>query len=172
MPKLRKMLGRADDPEIVALMRAIETQSRETLARWALDCAERRYLPLLPDGEPAGKTLRETAAAVRSHLNGTLTKKELKPLLTEARKIALSDPAEQAAARAAATAFGVSQTPTNALGFTFYGAAAAAYREAGTAESQECYDRLAAAELTALLRELEAVSVPDEPNPVRPNWSC
>ncbi len=35
MAKLRKMLGRADDPQIIQLMRLIETQSKTTLAAWA-----------------------------------------------------------------------------------------------------------------------------------------
>ena len=32
MAKLRKMLGRVDEPNIVELMAVIETQSRETLS--------------------------------------------------------------------------------------------------------------------------------------------
>lgn len=32
MAKHRKMLGKADDPQIIALMGMIETQSRDTLA--------------------------------------------------------------------------------------------------------------------------------------------
>ena len=46
MAKLRKMLGDVNQPEIVRLMRMIETQSKETLAKWAVDCAEERYLDI------------------------------------------------------------------------------------------------------------------------------
>ena len=46
MAKLRKMLGRADDPEVVALMRLIETQSRRTLACFAADYARENWLPV------------------------------------------------------------------------------------------------------------------------------
>ena len=46
MAKLRKMLGDINQPEIVRLMRMIETQSKETLAKWAVDCAEERYLDI------------------------------------------------------------------------------------------------------------------------------
>ena len=46
MAKLRKMLGHADDPGIRALMAAIETQNKRTLARWAAETAESRYLPV------------------------------------------------------------------------------------------------------------------------------
>ena len=46
MAKLRKMLGSLDDPSVAALMRLIETQSRETLAKWAADYTETHYLPV------------------------------------------------------------------------------------------------------------------------------
>lgn len=35
--KLRKMLGKVDDPSVVAMMSVIETQSVQTLAAWATD---------------------------------------------------------------------------------------------------------------------------------------
>ncbi len=78
---------------------------------------------------------------------------------------------EQAAARATATACAVIQTPTNALGYLFYGAAAAAYSKAGTEDASR-WDNLARAELEQALEELRAVSVPDEPNPAKINWNC
>lgn len=37
MVKLRKMLGKVDDPSVVAMMSVIETQSVQTLAAWATD---------------------------------------------------------------------------------------------------------------------------------------
>ena len=52
MAKLRKMLGKADDAEIVTLMRQIETQSKTTLARWAADCAKNWYLPIAQAADP------------------------------------------------------------------------------------------------------------------------
>ena len=45
MPKLRKMLGNVTDPVVQSLMGLIETQSRATLAHWAVNCAAQRYLP-------------------------------------------------------------------------------------------------------------------------------
>ena len=58
MAKLRKMLGHADDPGIRALMAAIETQNKRTLARWAAETAENRYLPVYEKAFPADKRLR------------------------------------------------------------------------------------------------------------------
>lgn len=46
MPKPRKMLGKADSPTCLAVMQLIETQSRTTLARWAIAYAEQTCLPL------------------------------------------------------------------------------------------------------------------------------
>ena len=170
MPKLRKMLGSADDEEITALMRAMETQSLTTLAGWGLRCAEERYLPLLPPEE----RFADAVSAVRRHLSGELPKSGLRPFLAQARKAAqeTEGAVEQAAARAVATACAVAQTPTNALGFTFYGAAAAAYHELGLSEGPDCYDACAAEEFTALRRLLEAVSVEAEPHPVHLQWNC
>lgn len=111
MAKLRKMLGKADDVEIVTLMRQIETQGKTTLARWA-------------------------------------------------------------AARAIVTACGVLQTPTNALGFCFYGAAAATYHELGLERSAADYDSRACVEFERLSQALEQVMVPDEADPVQVDWDC
>ena len=78
----------------------------------------------------------------------------------------------QAAARAIATACAAIRTPTSALGFVFYGAAAAAYRQAGMDASKEVYDALADAELEALLFALQETAVADEPCPVPLDWNC
>lgn len=37
MAKLRKMLGKVDESAVQSLMEIIETQSKETLAAWAVD---------------------------------------------------------------------------------------------------------------------------------------
>ena len=40
MAKLRKMLGSAKDPSVIALMELMNTQSKTTLARWAVTYAK------------------------------------------------------------------------------------------------------------------------------------
>ena len=55
MPKPRKMLGAADSPYIVSLMRLIETQSKATIAAWCIGYAEAQILPIY------AKTFRTTA---------------------------------------------------------------------------------------------------------------
>lgn len=162
---LRKMLGSVQDAPIQTLMALIETQSRETLTSWAVTYVEAHYLPLTP--EP------RLAAAV-SAVKANLPLKETKKYLADARKAAQEqrDPVVQAAARAVATACGVVTTPTNALGFCFYGAAAYAYHTAGVKESAGVYDALAQEELNRLLKSLLAVAVENEPNPVSIQWGC
>ena len=76
------------------------------------------------------------------------------------------------AARALSVACAVIQTPTNALGFSFYSAAASAYHQAGLTETAQTYDRLADAEFENILASLQAAAVPDEPNPVKIDWNC
>ena len=85
---------------------------------------------------------------------------------------AADEPAAAAAAQAIVTACGVLQTPTNALGFVFYGAAAAAYDELGLRAAQAEYDARAAQEFNTLTEYLRQVMVADEPEPIQVNWYC
>lgn len=175
MAKLRKMLGNIEEPAIIEIMKIIETQNKQTLAGWACSYVKKHYLPIYETACPEDKRLHNAVLAVEKHLNGSLTLKELNPIVKEAMQAAReieADPVAQAAARAVSTACGVIKTPTNALGFAFYGAAASAYSQAGLSETPEVYDTLAAKELTNILESLKAVAVADEPNPVRIKWNC
>lgn len=175
MAKLRKMLGRVDEPNIIELMAVIETQSKETLSGWALDWAENSFLAIYEKYYAEDFRLRNLISACRECLKGDRPLKEVKPLLKEGRetaKEAEGNPTAQAAARAIATACAVPQTVTNALGFTFYGAAALVYDRAGLEEKPEIYDKMATEELGEMLDSLKAVSVADEQNPVKVKWHC
>ena len=174
MAKLRKMLGQADDPQIITLMRLIETQSKDTLAAWAAACAKERYLEIYEEAHRVERRRRGQLAAVTPTRHGSLARARRTPLLRRARTIAQGGaaPAAQAAARAVSTACAVVQTPTNALGFVFYGAAAVAYDKAGLTASEEEYHSLAAAEFDTLAASLRAASVPEEAHPVKINWNC
>ena len=138
MAKLRKMLGDPTGPRAKALMALIDTQSASTLGRWAAAYAEERYLPILSrhcSGQPRTNGSPRPSSRRSPVADGSTTLKDTKPALraalTAARETGDADPVAQAAARAISTACGVIQTPTNALGFAFYGAAAAAYDQAG-----------------------------------------
>lgn len=175
MAKLRKMLGRADDPQVTALMRMIETQSKATLAHWAASYAEAHFLPIYEETYPEDMRLREMILSVKMYLSGKQKLSEVRALLKQARQIAQDAeeaPAAQAAARAVATACSVVQTPTSALGFAFYGAAASAYNQAGLSETPDRYDTLAAVELDKLVESLQKALIPNDPNPVKITWNC
>lgn len=175
MAKLRKMLGSVDNLYIISLMRVIETQSKATLGNWAVSCAEEKFLPIYETACPGEQRLREIIEKVQEYLKGTLKLKEVKPLLREASQIAKDaegQPVAQAAARAVATACGTIQTPSNALGFVFYGAAAVAYSELGTEEKPEVYDTFASEVFQQILESLQQAAVPEEENPVKINWNC
>ncbi|MDY4517740.1 MAG: hypothetical protein SPE01_03810 [Candidatus Spyradocola sp.] len=167
MAKLRKMLGRADAPVCAELMHLMDTQSAATLARWAVEYAAQRALPLCPS-----VPLQEAVDACRAHLSsGTQTLQAVKPLIhaTQAAAREESDPVRQAAARAVATACASVQTPTSALGFLFYTAAAIAYSEIGLNADAQRYDALAEREFQAALQSLRKCAIPDEPHPARLN---
>ena len=176
MAKLRKMLGSLNDPEIPALMATIETQSKETLARWAAGAVQTRYLPVYEKAFPEDPRLRElTETAIRC-ADGEISLSDLKGAIRLARSIPkeaeAGGPAAVAAARAVITGCGVFGTPTNALGYLFYGAAAAAYDTLGTEAPAADYDQFARQEFQTLLEMLGAESFPEEPNPVKINWNC
>lgn len=175
MAKLRKMLGDVFAPELVELRGVIETQSKETLTLWAVDYAQENFLRIYEKAYPKGPDFGPILDAVRGCAKGELKLKDIKPLIKEAREIgknATDNPAAQAAARAIGTACATIQTPTSALGYTFYGAAAIAYDAAGFEEKPEVYDALADKEFKKILQSLKERAVPDEQNPVKVNWNC
>lgn len=174
MAKLRKMLGKIEDPSVIGLQRLIETQSKNTLALWAVGYVEKYCLPIYEKSFPAENCFRAAMAACREFTDGAKKLAEVKPFLKEAAQAAreVTEPAQQAAARAMATACAVVQTPTNALGFGFYTVAAIVYDRDGLKESPEFYDEMAAQEFAKILDSLKEAAVEDEPNPVKVNWGC
>lgn len=171
MAKLRKMLGDPRSQNCLAMMQLIETQSKMTLSVWAMEFAEQRYLPICRDAYPC---MEEILHACLNNLREKAPLSHSKPFLREAAALAREDhgPAAQAAARAVATACAVMQTPTGALGFLFYGAAAWAYSHEGTDKTESEYQVLAEEEFAQAYRSLCACAVENEPDPVRVNWNC
>lgn len=170
--KLRKMLGDPLGEEAKELMSVIETQSKITLAQWSISYVEENYLPILK--EDVTKELLDGINAVKKHLNKEMTLKDLKVYAKEARLSTdkIDDPAKLAAAKAIATACAVTQTPTNSLGFTFYGCAAYAYNKVGYEESKETYDELAVEEMRKILESLKNIAIENEEKPVKVKWNC
>lgn len=175
MAKLRKMLGSIESEECNMLMHLIETQSKTTLAAWAVSYVKNNYLRIYETECPGDLRLQETITGCEEYLQGNKKLNEIKPLLKDARQVAAEAgerPAAQAAARAIATACATVQTPTNALGFVFYGAAAEAYSQCGLTGNAEIYDNLAAAEFRKAYDTLQQMSVQGEENPAKIVWNC
>lgn len=173
MAKPRKMLGSIESPTVKTLMALIETQSKETLARWAAAEAV-SDLSLVEDAETHA-VLSQTLTAAESCARGETTLKALKPLLREATAAARNmeeSPVSTAAARAIATASAVMQTPTGALGWLFYHAAAQAYHTLGMSVEREALDEAAEKLMQEALASLQACAVAEEPHPVKVNWGC
>ena len=176
MPKLRKMLGAADSPYIVSLMRLIETQSKSAIASWCMDYCEAHILPIFEKHCPGDNRPRMAIAASRDWFDGKKKLPEVKNvILNECHAAAreLNDnPIAQAAARACEQAAACFHTPTHSLGLAFYGAAAIAYDRVGLDEKPEIYDQIAAGECAKMEAALRAVAVENEPNPAKINWGC
>ena len=170
MAKLRKTLGSPTEPAVLSLMEGMEGKSKETLTTWAMTYVTEKYLPLVAETPLFAELLEKTKDCMVS----SLSLKDWKALLAEARKASAAEkePVREAAARAIVTACGTWETPTNALGFCFYGAAAMAYHQAGTAETKETYDMLATKELEQILATLRQVKTAPEEQAAKLQWNC
>jgi hypothetical protein len=176
MPKRRKMLGSADAPYIVSLMRLIETQSKATIAKWCLDYAETEILPIFERHCPADGRPRNALNASCDWFEGRKNLPEVKNIILNechaaARELD-SDPVAQAAARCFGQVAACFHAPTHSLGLAFHGAAAIAYDRLGLDETPEIYDRVAAEECVKMEAALRAIAVENEPNPAKINWRC
>lgn len=175
MAKLRKMLGAADSPYIVSLMRLIETQSKATIADWCLGYAEQHILPIYRKTYPDDMRPLLALDGARDWLCGNVKLPAVKARILQlhaAAREAEDHPAAQAAARALGQAASVVHVATHSLGLAFYGAAAIAYDRVGTAETPEAYDRIAAEVCAQMEDALRAIAVADEQNPAKINWHC
>ena len=176
MAKLRKMLGAADSPYIVSLMRLIETQSKTTLANWSIDYAENHFVKIYYKAYPGDARPQMALDAAREWLAGKIKLPEAKRIILNechaAARAAEAQPAAQAAARACGQAAASIHTATHALGLVFYGAAAIAYDHAGIEQPAEVYDKIAAEECAKMEAALRAVAIENEPNPAKIKWNC
>lgn len=174
MNKLRKMLGDINDETIIKLMKVIETQNAEVLALWALDYVDENIMPIY-EKLTDDLSLRNLVICTREYIVNNRSLKEIKQMLKETKglvKEVEDNIVALACVRAVLTACAVKHTPTNALGYTFYCAAAIVYNKVGLSETREVYDALAKIEFSKLLDALYKVAIKNEKNPVKVNWNC
>ncbi len=176
MPKPRKMLGAADSPYIVSLMRLIETQSKATIAAWCIGYAEAQILPIYAKTFPHDRRPFHALQAARDWMDGKVKLPEVKRIILQechaAAREAEDYPAAQAAARTCGQAAACIHTSTHSLGLAFYGSAAIAYDRVGTNEPSGVYDRIAAEECAKMEDDLRRIAVENEPHPAKINWHC
>lgn len=175
MPKARKMLSDWNAPYIQALMKLIETQSKSTLAHWAVDYAEQIILPLWSKHSPEDQRPQNALNAAREWLSGAIKLPQAKTSILEchaAAREADTNPVAQASARAIGQCASTIHSARHCIGLALYGALAVAYDALGTNASWKELEQCAAKECWRMLDALQAVSVKNEPNPAKINWKC
>ncbi len=175
MPKARKMLSDWNAPYIQALMKLIETQSKSTLAHWAVDYAEQSILPLWNKHYPEDQRPQNALHAAREWLSGSIKLPQAKTSILEchaAAREADTNPVAQAAARAIGQCASTIHSARHCIGLALYGALAVAYDTLGTNASWKALEQCAADECWRMLDALQSVSVEDEPNPAKIVWKC
>ncbi|MHC1720395.1 MAG: putative immunity protein [Clostridiaceae bacterium] len=175
MPKTRKMLSDWDAPCIQSLVKLIETQSKATLANWAVDYAEAVLLPLWTKFHPEDLRPENALEAARQWLSGTIKLPQAKKAILECHGAARENdgnPVAQAAARAIGQSASTIHSARHCIGLPLYGALAVAYDKLGTNAPWEQLQECAADECGPMLDALRAVAVENEPNPAKIAWKC
>lgn len=147
----------------------IETQSKVTLANWALDYAEQHYLPIYAKYFPTDQRPRRAIQAARLWLAGDIKLPQAKPFILDAHAAAREAeavPSAQAAARAIGQAASTFHSATHSLGLAFYGSAAVAYESFGSQASADIYERVMKEEVGQVTAALKAIAIENEP--IRP----
>ena len=171
--KLTKTLGSFQSPDIISLMRLIETQSKTTLIKWGTGYAEKHIVPIYEHAYPMDTRPRDALNNAIGWLEGRVKFVDAKQSNYDAHAAATEaegNYAAQAAARAAAHAALTIHVPAHCLGLAFYGTAALAYAQAGINEEPEVYDKIAAEECTKMEAALRSIAVCNEPDPAKIDW--
>lgn len=171
--KTRKALSDWEAPYIRSLMKLIETQSKPTLAHWAVDYAESAMLPLWKERYPDDPRPQNALHAARAWLAGAIKLPQAKPEILAchaAAREAEGNPAAQAAARAIGQSSSAIHSARHCIGLAFYGALAVAYHALGTDAPWTQIERRAAEACGRMEAALRAVAVENEPNPAKINW--
>jgi len=173
MPKARKMLSDWNAPYIQSLRKLIETQSKATLAIWAVDYSERVILPLWSKYDPDDLRPQNALHAAREWLSGTIKLQQAKSAILEchaAAREADGNSAAQAAARTIGQCASTIHSVRHCIGLAFYGAIAVAYDRLGTDAPWGEIEPCAAEECGRMEAALRAAAVENEPNPAKIDW--
>jgi len=161
MPEVRKMPGNLNAQYIQPLVKLIETQSKSTLAHWAVDYAGQFILPLWSKYYPDDVRPQNALNAAREWLSGAIKLPLAKAAILEchaAAREAEANPVAQAAARAIGQSASTIHSAGHCIGLALYGAIAVAYDTLGTSAPWEQLEQCAAEECGRMLEALRAVS--------------
>jgi hypothetical protein len=175
MSKARKMLSDWNAPYIQSLMKLIATQSKATLAIWAVDYSERVILPLWSKYYPDDLRPQNALYAAREWLSGTIKLPQAKAAILEchaAAREADGNPVAQAAARTIGQCASTIHSARHCIGLAFYGALAVAYDRIGTDVQWGQIEQCAAEECGRMEAALRVLAVENEPNPAKIDWKC
>lgn len=175
MPRLRKMLSNWEASYIQSLMKLIETQSKATLAIWAVDYSEQVILPLWSKHYPDDQRPQNALDAAREWLLGAIKLPQAKMAILEchaAAREADGNPIAQASARAIGQCASTIHSARHCIGLAFYGALAVAYDRLGTDAQWGQIEQCAAEECGRMEAALRAAAVEDESNPAKIDWKC
>ncbi len=175
MVRTRKMLSDWNAPYIQSLAKVMETQSKTTLAHWAVEYAQRVILPLWDRHAADDLRPQRALCAARAWLAGAMKLPQVKPDILAchaAAREAEGNPAAQAAARAIGQSASTIHSARHSMGLALYGALAVAYDRLGPNAPWEELEQCAAEECGRMEAALYEVAVEHEPNPAGISWKC
>lgn len=174
MKKYRKMLT-MDIPALDEMMAVLSTQSKETIANWTIEYAEKEIVPLWLKQHSSDGRPEQALDAAHEWLAGNIKLPEAKAKILDCHAAARendNDPVAQTAARAIGQAAATIHAPTHSLGIALYGALSLAYDKLGKDAPWPELEAYAAQECDRMLASLKTAAVENEPNPAKLNWNC
>ena len=175
MAKLRKMLSDINAPYIQSLMRLIETQSKETIAKWCIGYAEKDLLPLWEEIYPDDHRPANALKAAQGYLAGEIKLPDVKIQINECRNAAREaegSPIAQGAARTIDACSSSVHNSAGSLALALYGALTIAYYKAGTNAPWPVLEESAAEECVRMEAALRSITIENELNPAKIKWGC
>ena len=169
------MLSNFQAAPIEGLMRLIETQSKATLVKWAVDYAEEQILPICLKHYPLDERPQLALEYARKWLLKEVKLPEAKAYILSAHQAARKaedNSAAQAAARAIAQSASTIHSASHSLGLALYGGLALAYDQLGLDTPWAEQEAFALQQCEKMLAALQAVAIDNEPNPAKVKWFC
>jgi len=175
MPKLRKMLNDVNADYIQSFMRMLETQSKETIAKWCIGYAEANLLPLWEREFPEDTRPAIALKAAQDYTSNNANLADAKKQITECRAAARAAEGRhiaQGAARTIDVAASTIHNPAGSIAVAFYGALTIAYSKKGLDAPWEVLEQAAIEECLKMKASFADAAIADEPNPAKIAWGC